>query len=118
MNSQTLSTDSTCCVPCKALKKALVVKNERDYLTNQIGVARDSISILSTIVDNQDSVILTQDSSISLYRKNESNYTSIIGKKDGILELKDKQIKQQKSKLKLAWGVTGLTAILFILTFL
>jgi hypothetical protein len=100
------------------LKKALVVKNERDYLTNQIGVARDSISILSTIVDNQDSVILTQDSSISLYRKNESNYTSIIGKKDGILELKDKQIKQQKSKLKLAWGVTGLTAILFILTFL
>ena len=70
-NSQTLSIDSTCYVPCKTLKKALIVKNERDFLKNQIGVARDSISILTSVVVNQDSVIKTQDSSISLYKKNE-----------------------------------------------
>ena len=117
-NSQTLSIDSTCCVPCKTLKKALIVKNERDFLKNQIGVARDSISILTNVVVNQDSVIKTQDSSISLYKKNEENYNSIINKKDGIIELKDEQIKQQKAKTRIAWIVTGLNTVAFILVLL
>jgi hypothetical protein len=117
-NSQTLSIDSTCCVSCKALKKALIVKNERDFLKNQIGVTRDSVSILTNIVVSQDSVIKTQDFSISLYKKNEENYNSIINKKDGIIELKDEQIKQQKAKTKIAWIVTGLNTVAFILVLL
>jgi len=117
-SSQTLSIDSTCCVPCKTLKKALIVKSERDFLKNQIGVARDSISILSSVVVNQDSVIKTQDSSISLYKKNEENYNSIIEKKDGIIEVKDEQIKQQKAKTKIAWIVTGLNTVALLLIFL
>jgi len=117
-SSQTLSIDSTCCVPCKTLKKALIVKSERDFLKNQIGVARDSISILTSVVVNQDSVIKNQDSSISLYKKNEENYNFIITKKDGIIELKDEQIKQQKAKTKIAWIVTGLNTVAFILVLL
>ena len=117
-SSQTLSIDSTCCVPCKTLKKALIVKSERDFLKNQIGVARDSISILTSVVVNQDSVIKTQDSSISLYKKNEENYNSIIKKKDGIIELKDEQIKQQKARTRIAWIVTGLNTVAFILVLL
>lgn len=117
-SSQTLSIDSTCCVPCKTLKKALIVKSERDFLKNQIGVARDSINILSSVVINQDSVIKTQDSSISLYKKNEENYNSIIEKKDGIIEVKDEQIKQQKAKTKIAWIVTGLNTVALLLIFL
>jgi len=117
-SSQALSIDSTCCVPCKTLKKALIVKNERDFLKNQIGVARDSINILTNVVVNQDSVIKTQDSSIFLYKKNELNYNSIINKKDGIIELKDEQIKQQKAKIRIAWIVTGLNAVAFILVLL
>lgn len=117
-SSQTLSIDSTCCVPCKTLKKALIVKSERDFLKNQIGVARDSISILTSVVVNQDSVIKNQDSSISLYKKNEENYNSIITKKDGIIELKDEQIKQQKAKVKLAWIITGLNTVAFVLILL
>ena len=117
-SSQTLSIDSTCCVPCKTLKKALIVKSERDFLKNQIGVARDSISILTSVVVNQDSVIKNQDSSISLYKKNEENYNSIITKKDGIIELKDEQIKQQKAKTKIVWIVTGLNTVAFILVLL
>jgi len=117
-SSQTLSIDSTCCVPCKTLKKALIVKSERDFLKNQIGVTRDSISILSSVVVNQDSVIKTQDSSISLYKKNEENYNSIIEKKDGIIEVKDEQIKQQKAKTKIAWIVTGLNTVALLLIFL
>ena len=117
-SSQTLSIDSTCCVPCKTLKKALIVKSERDFLKNQIGVARDSINILTSVVVNQDSVIKNQDSSISLYKKNEENYNSIITKKDGIIELKDEQIKQQKAKVKIAWIITGLNTVAFILILL
>ena len=117
-SSQTLSIDSTCCVPCKTLKKALIVKSERDFLKNQIGVARDSINILSSVVINQDSVIKTQDSSISLYKKNEENYNSIIEKKDGIIEVKDEQIKQEKAKTKIAWIVTGLNTVALLLIFL
>jgi hypothetical protein len=105
-------------VSCKALKKALIVKNERDFLKNQIGVTRDSVSILTNIVVSQDSVIKTQDFSISLYKKNEENYNSIINKKDGIIELKDEQIKQQKAKTKIAWIVTGLNTVAFILVLL
>ena len=59
-----------------------------------------------------------QDSSISLYKKNESNYNSIINKKDGIIELKDEQIKQQKAKVKIAWIITGLNTVAFILILL
>ena len=117
-SSQTLSIDSTCCVPCKTLKKALIVKSERDFLKNQIGVARDSINILSSVVVNQDSVIKTQDSSISLYKKNEENYNSIIEKKDGIIEVKDEQIKQQQAKTKIAWIVTGLNTVALLLILL
>ena len=117
-SSQALSIDSTCCVPCKALKKALIVKNERDFLKNQIGVTRDSVSILTNIVVSQDSVIKTQDSSISLYKKNEEYFNTIINKKDGIIELKDKQIKQQKTKTRIAWIVTGLNTVALILILL
>ena len=117
-NSQTLSNDSTCCVPCKSLKKALLVKTERDYLKEQIGVARDSIVILSNIVTNQDSVIVKQDSTISLYVKNELGYTQIIKNKDTEIEIKDKQIKKAKNKSKVAWITTGLSTIVFIIILL
>ena len=44
-------------MPCGTLRKALVVKSERDYLKNQIGVVRDSISLLNVIVKDQDTLL-------------------------------------------------------------
>jgi hypothetical protein len=117
-NSQTLLNDSTCCVPCKSLKKALLVKTERDYLKEQIGVARDSIVILSRIVSNQDSVIIKQDTTISLYKKNEEEYTQIVKNKDTEIEIKDKQIKKAKNRARIAWVTTGASAIAFIIILL
>jgi hypothetical protein len=117
-NSQTPSNDSTCCVPCKSLKKALLVKTERDYLKNQIGVARDSIVILSNIVNNQDSIVVKQDSTISLYKKNEIEYAQILKNKDSEIEIKDKQIKKAKTKSKIAWITTGLSTIAFVIILL
>jgi ribosomal protein S4 len=100
------------------LKKALLVKTERDYLKNQIGVARDSIVILSNIVNNQDSIIVKQDSTISLYKKNEVEYTQIIKNKDSEIEIKDKQIKKAKNKSRIAWITTGLSTIAFVIILL
>ena len=117
-SSQTLSNDSLCCVPCKSLKKALLVKTERDYLKDQIGVARDSIVILSRIVSNQDSIIIKQDTTISLYKKNEEEYTQIVKNKDTEIEIKDKQIKKAKNRARIAWVTTGASAIAFIILLL
>jgi 5-bromo-4-chloroindolyl phosphate hydrolysis protein len=82
LSSQTLLNDSTCCVPCIALKKALLVKTEKEYFKNQLGVARDSIVILDKIVFNQDSIIKIKDTQIALYIKNESDYKQVIENKD------------------------------------
>ena len=112
---QTLSNDSLCCVPCKSLKKALLVKTERDLLKDQIGVTRDSILIFTNILSNQDSIIIKQDTTISLYKKNEDKYNQIIINKDIEIKLKDKQIKKAKNKMRVAWATTGLSIITFIL---
>ena len=82
LSSQTLLNDSTCCVPCIALKKALVVKTERNYLKDQLGITRDSITLLDKIVFNQDSIIKIKDAQIALYVKNEGDYKQLIENKD------------------------------------
>jgi hypothetical protein len=117
-NSQTLSNDSTCCVPCKSLKKALLVKTERDFLLTQLDISRDSTLLLTQIVTNQDSVIVKQDSTIHLYQKNEVSFKQIIQNKDSEIKIKDKQFQKQKTKTKIAWGVAGLNAIALILILL
>jgi hypothetical protein len=117
-NSQTLSNDSTCCVPCKSLKKALLVKTERDFLLTQLDISRDSTLLLTQIVTNQDSVIIKQDNIIHLYQKNEVSFKQIIQNKDSEIEIKDKQLQKQKTKTKIAWGVAGLNAIALILILL
>ena len=60
-SSQTLLNDSTCCVPCKSLKKALIVKTERDYLKNQISVTRDSLRTQDTIIASLDTLVKIKD---------------------------------------------------------
>jgi hypothetical protein len=117
-NSQTLSNDSTCCVPCKSLKKALLVKTERDFLLTQLDISRDSTLLLTQIVTNQDSIISKQDSTIVLYKQNEVNFNQVIKNKDSEIEIKDKQLQKQKTKTKIAWGVAGLNAIALILILL
>ena len=78
VSSQTLLNDSTCCVPCKSLKKALLVKTERDYLKNQIEITRDSVFILNNITLNQDTIIKTQGRQITLFKQNEISYKKLI----------------------------------------
>jgi len=115
-SSQTLLNDSTCCVPCIALKKALVVKTEKDYLKNQLGVVRDSIIILDKIVYNQDSVIKIREAQIALYVKNESDYKQLIENKDKevILYKKEHKTALQQRNLGYISGILGIISGLLI----
>ena len=114
-SSQTLSSDTLCSVPCYTLKNALVVKAEKELLQDQMLVARDSISILSNIVLNQDSLILTQDSTIVLYKANEERYVEMLGNKDQIIGVKEKQIQKAKNKALTGWAVAILNGTLLAL---
>ena len=87
-------------------------------MKEQIGIARDSIVILTNIVTNQDSVIVKQDTTISLYKKNEAEFNQLIKNKDSEIGIKDEQIKKQKARTRIAWIVTGLNAVAFILVLL
>ena len=110
-NSQTLSIDTQCCVPCATLKKALLVKTERDYLKNQIGITRDSVTLLNVIVSQQDTLIKNKNNQIDLYKKNELNYVQIIDNKNKQVELYDKALKTAKKGIKVAYGVAVVSII-------
>ena len=114
-NSQTLSTEEYCTVPCRTLKNALVFKNECELVKGQLVVARDSVYILSNVVVKQDSLISTQDSIIMLHKDNEAKYLEMLENKDKIVGLKDKQIKQEKIKALAGWAVAVLNATFLVI---
>jgi hypothetical protein len=113
VSSQTLSTEDLVTVPAKTLKNALIVKNERDFLKNQITVVRDSVNILVTITNNQDSIIKTQDASISLYKKIDTDRQKQLEYKDNIITNTQNQIK--KLKLKFIVSSIALVGILLVI---
>ena len=116
MNSQTLLNDSTCCVPCITLKKALLLKNDYTYLKNQIKITRDSVFILNNITLNQDTIIKTQGRQITLFKQNEISYKKLIVNKDEEIILFKKEIKKQKKAKIVSYIVGGSCVILsFIL---
>ena len=112
MNSQTLLNDSTCCVPCITLKKALLLKNDYTYLKSQIEITRDSVSILSNIALNQDTIIKTQDKQITLFKQNEVNYKNLVINKDEEITLFKKEVKKQKKSKIISYIVSGACIIL------
>lgn len=95
-SSQTLSSTSTeCVVPCKALKNALLLKEEYDLKKTQLWIATDSIRYLREIVVNKDELISNKDREIFLMKSNEEAYK-------GIVKEKDNQISEYKRKYKSA----------------
>ena len=110
-SSQTLLNDSTCCVPCKSLKKALLVKTERDYLKNQIGVTRDSVIVLDSIVKTQDTMLSARKQQIFLYKKNEEDYKKIIENKDKEVTLYKNEYKNALKRRNLGY-ISGLLGII------
>jgi hypothetical protein len=115
-SSQTLSNkEEYCSVPCRTLKNALIFKNECELVKGQLAIARDSTYILSNIVASQDSLVATQDSIISLFRDNEVRYIGMLNNKDQIIEVKNKQIKQEKFKTLDGWAVAVLNTTFLVI---
>ena len=114
VSSQTLLTEDLVTVPTKTLKNALIVKNERDFLKNQITVVRDSVNILVTITNNQDSIIKNQDTSISLCKKIDIDRQKQLEYKDNIITDKDNIItdyQKQIKKFKLKFIVSSIAFV-------
>jgi hypothetical protein len=114
-SSQTLSTEEYCTVPCRTLKNALVFKNECELIKSQLVVARDSISILNNIVSRQDSLLINKENVIFLQHENEVRYLGMLENKDKIIEVKDKQIKQEKFKTLAGWAVAVLNTTFLVI---
>ena len=87
-------------------------------LFDQIEVARDSVNILQLVVSTQNDLITTQDSTISLYKENEEKYIKMLGNKDMIVGLKDKQIKKEKTKALAGWAIAIVNGALLVIRLL
>lgn len=112
--SQKVSTD-LCCVPCEALRKALIVKEERTYYSKQLEFARDSIMILQQVIRHKDTIIPFKDSTIANYVKNEQKYGEIINNKDSSIEEYKKAYLSQRIRKYIAYGVSSIILLVGIL---
>lgn len=116
-NSQTLSIDTNCSVPCNTLRNALFVKSERDYLKNQIGVVRDSVSLLNVITKSQDSLIVNKNQQIDLYKKNESSFQQVIEGKDKQISLYNDVVKEAEKQKNIAYVLVLFVTLMGIFVF-
>lgn len=117
-NSQTLLNDSTCCVPCAALKKALILKEDHKLLKAELGVARDSIGLYIKQGLEKDSVILDQKSIIIEKDTIINQKTQIIGQRDNQINDLNHNISVYKKQRNWAIGGSGGLLILTILLLL
>ena len=118
VNSQQLSSDSTVIVPVKSLRKALLVKAERDDLKNQLIVARDSITVMDSIIIQQDAIIMVLDSTRTILDSQILDYQGTVMAKNGIIHEQDKKITSLKNTVRGAYAAIILTTISFILVLL
>ena len=72
--SQKLSNDTIRCVPVSTLRHALLIKAQNDQCQEVVKNCRDSITILTKIVNNQDTLIKIKTEKVVLYEKNQSLY--------------------------------------------
>jgi hypothetical protein len=110
--------DSTCCVPCTTLKKALVLKEDHKLLKAELGVARDSIGLYVKQGLEKDSVILDQKEIIKEKDGVITNKTEIIGERDNQIKDLNHNIGVFKRQRNYAIGGSGGLLILTILLLL
>lgn len=120
LSSQTFSTttDSLALVPIRALKNALIMKNEKDHLSNQLKNTRDSITNLSETVLLLDSTVTVRDSIIDSYIFKENKHKDIIENKDKIISEKNTEINILKIKNMFSQIGTGMIFVITIIALL
>ena len=114
-SSQQRLSDSTVIVPIRSLRNALFVKAERDNLKNQLGVARDSINYMDTIILRQDSIIEVCDSTRLVLDSKVNDLKGTITAKDGIIKEQNLKITDLTNKLTGAIITLALSTIGFVI---
>jgi hypothetical protein len=113
--SQTNLSDSTCCVPCTAIRNALILKKDYQLLKTEIGVTRDSLNLITKQSIEKDSVIIDQKHIIS-------EKDIIITTKDKVIQTKDEHISDLNHNIKVYKKQRNISYIasggVFILTLL
>lgn len=117
-SSQHRLNDSTAIVPIKSLRNALLIKADRDNLKNQLGIARDSIKYMDTIILRQDSIIHVCDSTRLILDSQISDYKGTIVAKDGIIKEQNNKITDLTNKLTGAIITLALSTVGFVLILL
>jgi len=117
--SQTRSTNSSedCVVPCESLRKALIMKEDKKLLEGKFQIAKDSIKILSEVVELQKNLIDNKDKEISLFKDNQTKQQNIITEKDKQIVEYKKVIRKQKvfKLIGFGSGFVGVAAVALLL---
>lgn len=93
----------------------MVVLEQRNYCKQQLGIVRDSVSVMSNIIEVQDSMISNLNLQLEIQKKNIENYIKIIENKDKEIKIfKDKYNKEKRYK----WYGIGGGAIIAIISFI
>lgn len=106
--------DTSVLVPVSALKKALEVKLERDYLKNQLITSRDTIKSQGKIIKSLDSTNKVSNHQISLFKKNETRQDSVVNSYKGIITEKNNKINDLTDKLNKSYVLTGIISIVSV----
>jgi len=115
VSSQKLSNDTNVLIPVSALRKALEVKLERDYLKNQLVTSRDTIKSQSKIIKSLDSTNKISNHQINLYKKNETRHDSVVNSYKGVIVEKNNKINDLTDKLNKSYILTGIVSAVSIL---
>jgi prophage DNA circulation protein len=116
--SQQRLNDSTVIVPIQSLKNALLVKADRDNLKTQLGITRDSIKYMDTIILRQDNTIHVCDSTRLLLDSQILDYKGTIVAKDRIINEQNNKIINLTNKLTGAIITLTISTVGFILLLL
>jgi hypothetical protein len=110
--SQKLSNDTIRCVPVSTLRHALLIKAQNDQCQEVVKSCRDSITILTKIVNNQDTLIKIKTEKVVLYEKNQTLYDETLKNKDAIVDSYKKMYQKQKKLKIFGFGIGGLGILL------
>ena len=112
--SQNVSAPSSkptqCVVPCEALRNALLVLEEKKLLENQLGVARDSIQILSSVIKSQNELVDNKTQQINLLTGNLQAQSQIIDENKKMVDEYKRLYKKEKNLKRNGFG-TGILGI-------
>lgn len=75
-----------------------MIKAQKENLQKQLVFSRDSISGLQGMILSKDTTILTRDSSIAVYKRNELRYKEVSANKDSVINVYGQEIQKQRGQ--------------------